>query len=53
MTMTIRRMACYVVAVAVIGGTGLALTGGSVHEGIRYGIAVLTGAFIGLGLARK
>ena len=28
----------------------MALTGGSVHEAIRYGIALLTGAFIGLEL---
>lgn len=48
-----RRQACYAVAIAILGGTGMALTGGSPHEAIRYGIALLTGIFIGLGLARR
>ena len=37
--MTMRRQGCYVVAIAIIGGTGYALTGGSLHDAIGYGIA--------------
>jgi hypothetical protein len=48
-----RRQACYVIAFAIVGGIGLALMGGSIHEAIRYGIALLTGTFIGLGLAGR
>ena len=48
-----KRQACYVTAIAIAGGIGAGLTSGSLHEAIGYGIAVLTGAFIGLGLARR
>jgi hypothetical protein len=49
----VRREAGYVVAVAIAYGAALALLGGSLHAAIGYGCAVLTGAFLGLGLARK
>jgi hypothetical protein len=32
---------------AMAGGTGAGLTSGSVHDGIGYGIALLTGVLIG------
>jgi hypothetical protein len=51
--MSWRRQLCCVVAIAILGGVGVALTSGSVHEAIRYGIAVATGAFLGLGLAKR
>ena len=48
------RQLGYVVVIAIVGGTGMALTsGGPLHEAIRYGIALMTGAFIGLGLAKR
>ena len=40
-------------AIAILGGTGMAFTGGSLHEAIRYGIAAATGMFLGLGLAKR
>lgn len=45
------RQACQAVAIAVAGGAGVMLTGGSAHDAIRYGIALLTGALIAFGLA--
>lgn len=47
------RQLAIVVMIAILGGAGFALTGGSVHEAIRYGIAVATGMFLGLGLAKR
>jgi hypothetical protein len=48
-----RRQFCYAAAIAILGGVGMGLTSGSVHEAIRYGIALLTGVLIGLGLAKR
>lgn len=42
-----------VVAISILGGTGAGLTSGSVHEAIGYGTALLTGAFLALGLAKR
>ena len=41
-----RRFGCAVL-VAVIGGTGAGLAGGTVHAGISYGVVLLTGILIG------
>jgi hypothetical protein len=48
-----RWQVCCVVAIGIAGGTGLALTGGFLHEVIRCVIVLLTGVSIGLGLARR
>jgi hypothetical protein len=51
--LAIGRRLGYAVMWAALGGTGEALAGGSVHDAIRYSIGVLTGAFIGLGMAAR
>jgi hypothetical protein len=48
-----RREACYAAAIAIAYGAGVALTSGSLRAAIGYGCALLTGAFLGLGLARR
>jgi hypothetical protein len=49
----VKREACYAAVIAVAYGATLALIGGSLHVAIGYGCALLTGAFLGLGLARR
>ena len=51
MPVLIRQVYC-AVATAVFAGTGVGLLSWSVHTGIFYGTAALTGMFAGLGLAR-
>ena len=51
--MTMRRQACCVAALGLGGGAGMVVLTGSVHAAISYGLALMTGAFIGLGLARR
>jgi hypothetical protein len=46
-------LVCRAVAIAALGGTGAGLVSGSVHTGIFYGVAALTGIFAGLALARR
>jgi len=51
--MSWRLQVCCVVAVAVFGGVVVALASGIVHEAVQYGIAILTGGFLGLGPAKR
>jgi hypothetical protein len=47
------REFCTLAAIAAAAGAGLALLGGSVHEAVSYGFALMTGGLFGLGLARR
>jgi hypothetical protein len=49
----LRQLACSAIAIAALGGTGAGLVSGSVHTGIFYGVAVLTGMFAGFWLERQ
>ena len=51
--MSWRLQVCCVVAAAVFGGVVVVLTSGVVHEAVQYGVAILTGGFLGLGLAKR
>ena len=51
--MSMKRQACYVAMLGVGGGAGMVLFTGSVQAAISYGLTLMTGAFIGLGMARR
>ena len=48
-----RREFCLLAAIAAAAGAATALLGGSVHEAVTYGLALMTGGLFGLGLARR